>query len=106
MMQYVRPFGQLQGQASVNLTVTGTTANVAVPVSGIGFRSVRIVNSGTQAVSLEFGKSNAVTAVISTSILMLANSAEVFLLPPDITYIAAIAASTGSTLNITVGEGI
>ncbi len=106
MMQYIRPFGQLQGQNTSNLAVLATTANVAVPVSGIGFRSIRVTNIGSQNIFVNFGNSNAITAVLTTSMPVLANTVEVFLLPPDITFVAAIAAATGSTMYLTVGEGV
>ena len=105
MMQYVRPFGQLQGANSATLAVTGTTGRVAVPVSGIGFRSLRIANAGTQTIFVNFGTST-VNAVIANDMPILAGSVEVFLLPPDITHVAAIASTTGSTMYLTVGEGV
>lgn len=105
MMHYVRPFGQLQGQNTVNTAVTGTSANVAIPAPTIGVRSVRIVNAGTQNIFVKFGTANTVAAVAADDMPMLANTCEVFLLPNNITHIAAIAAGAGSTMYVTVGEG-
>lgn len=105
MMHYVRPFGQYQGQNTVNTAVTGTSAYVTLPAPTIGVRSVRIVCAGTANIFVKFGTSTSVTAVAANDMPMLANTAEVFLLPNDITHIAAIAAGAGSTMYCTVGEG-
>jgi hypothetical protein len=99
---YIRPFEVLA--ASSTLAVLATTANVAITGSGNSVRAVRLVNSGTQVIFLKFGVA-ATEATVATGFPMLANTVETFLLRPDITHVAAIAAATGSTLYVTVGEG-
>ncbi len=98
-MTVITPFGP---GASASLTVTGTTGNVALPLGGL---SVRIVNNGLQLVYIKFGTS-AVTATTS-DMAMLPNTVETFTISRSSahTHVAAIAATTGSTLNITAGMG-
>lgn len=106
MMMYIRPFNQWEGLSTVNLAVGTTSSNVAIPAPNIGWRSIRLVNLGTDVVFFQLGATSAVTASASTSIPLLPNSSEVFLLPNDIAYVAAIGQSGGNTLYISVGDGI
>ena len=89
---------------TVNLAVLTTTANVAITNPGSGTRSLRIANIGTNNVFINFGKNNSVTAVLTTSIPLLANSVSMFQLKSDITHVAAIAAAIGNTIYCTTGE--
>lgn len=96
---------------SVSLTVTASSGNVQVTNSGgVGQPSqVRVFNNGTNVVYLAFGQDNTVTASTANSFAMVPNSVEVFTVPTFTTnalYVAAIAGTTGNTLNITPGEGI
>ena len=100
-LMYIRPF-EVKAEATP-ITVTGTTANTAIGRSGVGTQSVRLANVGTQVVFFNLGKSSAVTATTSNTPL-LPNTTETFTLLNDITHIAAIAATTGSTLYVTTGE--
>lgn len=117
------PFNPLSPSAA--LTVTATSANVALPSSTQdalpNMCSVRVVNVGTNAVFVAFGDST-VTAAIPASgstgsgVMMLPNSEHTFLAQSGAsatdpaydatpaTYIAAIAAATGNTVYVTVGE--
>ena len=107
MEVYIRPFGPkpIAGANTVNLAVTGTSGSVDIgSMKGQGKQSVRVVNSGTQVVFLDFSN-GAGAATLTADMPMLANSSEVFLLPSDITHVNAIAAAVGSTLYITIGEG-
>jgi len=88
---------------TVNLAVTATTGNVAVTRPSVGIQSMRIANIGTQTIFVNFGTS-AVAAVLATSMPILPNTVETFCLQNEVTYVAAIAASTGSTMYITTGE--
>lgn len=98
---YIRPFGPVGD--TVNLAVTATTGSVALTRSGVGTQSIRVLNTGTQTVFINVGAS-AVTAVLATSMPIFPGTVETFLLKNDQTHVAAIAASTGSTLYITTGE--
>lgn len=106
MMTYIRPFGQMFGQKTVNVTVGTASANVAVPAPNIGVRSVRLVNSGSNLIFVEFGRDNTIVATTTGSMPMLPNTERIFLLPNDVTYVAAISGTAGNTLYVTVGEGI
>ena len=104
-MDLIRPFGPRQSTNTVNLAVTASSQTLAVPVAGIGYRSVRICNVGSNVVFLQFGTSTA-TATTTTSMPMAGDSVEVFLLDPETTYVAAIAGTTGNTIYMTVGTGV
>ena len=101
-MKYLRPFGQ------VGETVNGDAATsvVAVTRSGMGTQSVRIVfvptGGGTVPVFVEFGKDASVVATAAKSMPVVPNVPQVFLLPHDITHIAATGAV--GTVYYTTGE--
>jgi hypothetical protein len=101
MMMQIRPFSY-KGK-TVSLTVGVASTNVAITQSGVGTQSIRLTNVGSNVVFFNLGKDNT-TAAGLTDVPLLPNSVETFLLPNDITYIAAIAAATGNTLYITTGE--
>jgi len=84
-MIYVRPFGQV----SPTVTIAGGSGVAAVTRAGMGTQTVRVVNAGTATVFLEFGKDASVVANAATSMRMLGGQVETFLLPNDITHIAA-----------------
>lgn len=90
---------------TVNLAVTAASQLLAIPNTAQGTRALRIVNSGTQTVFLDFVTTTG-TAVATTSMPMLSNTAEVFTFGNDITHVAAIAGGVGSTIYITPGEGL
>lgn len=102
MMVSIRPFSQ-KG-STVNLAVTASTGNVAITRPGVGTQTVRILASGNDPVFLNFGTSSAVTATLAAGMPMLGNTIETFLLPNDITHIAAISTGTATTIYITTGE--
>jgi hypothetical protein len=108
MQVYIRPFNPkpLQGVNTLNLAVTGTTGTIALGAfKNQGRQSIRIVNSGTQVVFLNFSVGTG-TATTTTDMPMLPNTSEVFWLGEKTTNINAIAAATGSTLYVTIGEGV
>lgn len=102
-MVYIRPFGQVGNTVNTAVSTAGTS-RVAVTRPNMGTQTVRIVNSGTETIFLQFGKDNTVTASTTTGMPMLGNTVETFLLPNDITHIAAVAASAGNTMYVTTGE--
>lgn len=108
------PFNpQLSKTGSVALTVGTASANVQLPDLNTGAQpamcAVRIVNSGTNLIWVNFGATSAVTAAIPTSgnagagFAMLPNSERVFWLPCS-WFIATIAAATGNTIYAIPGE--
>lgn len=105
---YVRPFVPKppNGNNTVNVAVTSSNQSLALGANkGQGFQAVRIVNSGTQNIFLNFSQA-AGTAAVATDLVMLAGSVEIFGLHPDISFINVIAAASGSTMYVTVGEGV
>ena len=90
---------------TVNVAVTTTSQLLAIPNTPLGTRSLRIVNSGTQNIFLDFVTTTG-TSVATTSMPMLPGSIEVFTFGNDITHIAVIAGAVGSTIYITPGEGL
>lgn len=102
MHRYIRPF-QPKG-VTVNLAVTGSSQPIQITRSGVGTQSVRIHNIGNQTVFLNFGIDNTVTVTATNGFPILANTYETFTFEHDFNYIAAIAATTGSTIYITTGE--
>src|ERR1700693_948748 len=101
MMTQIRPFS-FKGK-TVSLTVGVSSTNVAITQAQVGTQSVRLTNVGSNVVFFTFGKDSTIAAT-NTDVPVLPNSVETFLLPKDITYIAAIAAATGNTLYVTTGE--
>lgn len=90
---------------SASLSVTGTSANVLLPV-GAG-ESFYIANT-TAGVWIKTGATSTAAATASTtgSWFLPANTAKVFNLDQSATYIAAVAATgTTSVLYITRGDG-
>jgi hypothetical protein len=104
MQVYVRPFGQALNANTTVMAVTVGSASVAVSRPGLGTQSVRIAVLGDAPVWVNFGKAASVTASVNTSMPLLGNSVETFLLPNDITHIAAVSSTTGSSVYITTGE--
>ena len=95
------------GVGAVSITVTGTSANVAVPKAE-GQQTVRLFNSGPNVAFVRFGV-GAQTAV-ATDMALAPNSVEVFSLPEAVSnsptaYVAAIAGAAGNTLYIVTGNG-
>ena len=94
-------------QNTVSISLTTSSANVALPAligSGVGYQ-LRIFNSSTATAFIAFGQSG-VTASTSTSLPMLPNSVEVFSIPFNTSYVAAIGSATNGTVYITQGEGL
>ena len=90
--------------ASATLTVTTTTANVALP-GGAGTRYM-LQNEGTATIYFVTG-SSAVVATVAGGTPLLGGINKVFTLDPNATNIAGICKNTGETgfLHITQGEG-
>lgn len=104
------PFNALAN--SVALAVGTSTANVAIPPPAQGnspnMVSVRVVNSGTNLVWVNFGNSTVTAAIPATTangagVALLPNTEKTFLVQAG-SYIAAIAAATGNTVYVTAGE--
>lgn len=109
MQVAIRPFDIItnaqnaKAGGTVNVTVIASVATVAVSPAGVGSRTVRLFNSGTNVIFVNFGDST-VTATLTNSMPMLPNSVETFYFHNDWTTIAAISGATGNTLYATMGE--
>lgn len=102
----IRAFKPFKVNGTANLAVTASSQTLAIPAGvGVGTPAVRVANVGTQTIFIDFGLSTG-TASTSTSMPILANTVEVFSIVNDVTHLAVIAGSTGSTVYLTVGEGL
>lgn len=91
--------------STVNLALSTSTGNVALPGVGNG-ANVRVYNAGTTAGFITFGTASTVTAALATSMPIPPGAVEMFTLPAGITYVAGISASGAPTLYFTTGQGI
>lgn len=96
----IRPF-QFYDQQTQTLAVTAASQAITLTVAGLGTRTIRVVNSGTQTVFMRYNAA----ATVAASLPILANTVEVFVLPNDVTTLNFIAAGAGSTVYVTPGEG-
>lgn len=88
-----------------NITVTATSAGIALNAMAAYSETLRFVNVGTQTVFVEFSSDGVTpTATLAASIPILPNS-ELVVTNPRTSNVAAIAAATGSTLYVTPGMG-
>lgn len=91
---------------TVTRAVTTSSARVAItaPLNNGEFQ-VRLANVGSYTTFVNFGDVT-VTATVAAGLPLLANTVEVFTVPADVTYVAAINDTGGSaTLYITTGQG-
>lgn len=98
-----------QASGTVNLSVTGTTGNVALPRTGASglYNGAQIMVTSAPAGTIafiKFGTSSSVTAVAATDTPILPGSIMVFTIASDTTYVAAIGTS-GTTLYFSSGQG-
>jgi len=92
----------LTANAAVLTTIVTITPAYATP-NPLQLCSYRLVNVGNQIVFFLFGASPAVT--VANGIPIAAGASETFTGPPN-SVIQTIASATGSTLYVTVGEGM
>jgi len=98
----------LPQQATVKIAVGAASSNVLVFAPTAGFLGsgyqVRFYNSGINITYIAFGNDSTVTAT-TNSLPLAGNSIEVFAVPFNTAYVAAIGTS-GNTLFMTAGEGL
>jgi len=102
MTAEIRTFRALANTQNTAVTTSSQAVEIAY---SLGTRSVRFSNIGTQTVFIAFGDST-VTASTATSMPLQAGNTEVFTIGKDITHYAVIAPATGSTIYVTIGEGL
>lgn len=100
---------------TANATAASTTANVQIPLpSPLPSSSIQVevVNPSSETIFVKFGPTSAVTASVSTSLPIPANSAQILTVPfqvqsaPGTLYVAIIAAAGASApAYFTVGVG-
>lgn len=85
-----------------NIAVTGTAQSLALTGTVGTVFAVRLANVGTQTVFVTF---DGTTATATNGLPIPAGDIEVFTITRDYS-ISAIASATGSTLYVTMGEGV
>lgn len=93
--------------ATVKISVASSAATT--PITGLqSIRSLRLFNAGSETVFISFigTKATGLPATVNDSLPLPAGQTEVFTIAADVTGISTIAATTSSTLYMTVGEGL
>lgn len=100
------PFTPCYG-ATYNATVSATATSSSVVLTA-GSSSLRVVNFGTNPISIKTGlaSAGAVTAVVLQGPVILSGTVEVFSIPPDHDTVAVITTTSTSTVYLTRGEGV
>ena len=103
----IRAFRPLSNNKTVSIAVTTANQTLVIPDVPFGTRALRMVNTGSQIVFIDFVKSGLTgVATVTTSIPVLPNTVEVFTFGNNIGSMVVVAPATGSTLYITYGEGL
>lgn len=105
MITDIRPFRPVDENfsATLNTAVTGVAASVTL-VLGVGGKTVRIMNLGTQTIFIRLVTAAGGAATVAASMPVLPNTVETFFAQNDCLSISAIAAAAGSTMYVTVGD--
>lgn len=105
MLQDIRPFRPADENfsATLNTAVTGVAASVTL-VLGMGGKSLRILNSGTQIIFVRLVTASGGAATLASSMPVLPNTVETFFASNEVLSVSAIAAGAGSTMYVTVGD--
>lgn len=108
-MEEVKVF-RLVPAATVNIAATTSSSRVQVLTSGViqstnGTHVVRVYNTGSVPVFIEFGNST-VTASTTADAPIAPGSVEPFHVYPYETHVAAITASGSATVYFSPGEGL
>jgi len=89
--------------ANASLAVTASVQQITIPTVSNDGGTMRIVVSGTQEIAWSYGVSSGLS--LSNGVSMLANTVESFAIPGGITQLSVVAAATGSTIRVHVGDG-
>jgi len=103
-MTEILPFYPLPA-STVNINAGTSSANVALVDRAGAEGTIRVVNPSIINIFIEFGTSSSVAASLTTSILMPPGAMELFRLPQNVTYVAAITASSTGYIYFTPGKG-
>lgn len=85
-----------------NVSASSTTGNVELPIGGD--RSVRVYNSLSERVYIDFGGST-IEAAVATSLPLGPGAVEYFQLGKSVTHMAAITGAGSGTVYATEGQG-
>lgn len=101
-----------QGNASVAITASSTSSNLALPSAGIGSVDIEITNSSSSVNAwVAFGDASTIAAVIPTGtaangyILLAGQTKVISIGVAQPVYIAAITASSTAAIYVTIGQG-
>jgi len=89
--------------AQTALAVTAAVQQITLPSAPSEGGTIRVVVDGTQNIAWSYGVSASLN--LSNGVHMLANTVETFSVPGGITQLSVIAAATGSTVRVMVGDG-
>lgn len=89
--------------STVTLSATSTSSNQNLTGVTKSMDSIRVVNTGTDTVFLKWGAGTQ-TATTLIDLPVPGGNTEIFQIPPDVTNIAAVCATT-ATVYVTVGKG-
>lgn len=110
-MQQQYPFqpsgaGQITVASSTTIAVTASAQQVTIPVVSSNGMTMRLANIGTQTVFWLYGNLAVTASGTAMGVPVLANTVETFTVPAGITQLSVIAAAVGSSLYVTVGDGM
>lgn len=89
--------------STTSVAVTASSQQLTLPSVSSDGNSAVLTTIGTQTVFIAYGS---VTASVTTSMPLLAGTQQTIAIPGGVSQISVIAASTGSTLYVTIGEGL
>lgn len=110
-MQQNYPFqprgaNQISAVSTNSGAVTASATQITLPQTAAEGGTMRLVNSGPNTVFFLYGNVAVTASGTAMGVPLLPNSAESFSLPGNVTQISVIAATTGNTLYVTMGDGI
>lgn len=89
--------------ANASLAVTASVQQITLPAVPAEGGTMRIVVSGTQEIAWSYGVSSGL--LLTNGVTMVANTVESFTIPGGVTQLSVIAAATGSTIRVHIGDG-
>lgn len=110
--QRQQQFQIANGNASIYIPASTTSASVALPATGFGNYDIEITNQGSQPAWIAVGDSSSVTAVIPTNgtpangyIVLSGQTKVISIGQAQPCYIAAITSSSTTVLYASIGQG-
>ena len=91
--------------AAAVLATTSASSNVALTGAAAPGQQCRVYNEGVQTAFIAWGENSSITAAVDSGIFVAAGNTEVFSLPGNTTYVAAIYASGTGNVRVQRGMG-